>query len=121
MATVTLVDRVGWTVGVRLHGVSHGEDSLDPIRDRNSVRRFLHGRGWRGAREIPVADNARARFLQRNGVYRRPPSRFKQPFSAQDFLIAVAEGRATADQVPERKSIASVKNGRKSESARRSA
>ncbi len=49
-----------------------------------------------------LADNVKARFLDRNGRYSRIPLRKGQePFSAQDFLIAVAEGTATAADIPE--------------------
>jgi polyphosphate kinase len=47
------------------------------------------------------ADNVKARFLDRNGRYMRASRRRGEaPFSAQDFLIAVAEGTATADDIP---------------------
>src|SRR5215467_3969831 len=49
-----------------------------------------------------LADNVKARFLDRNGRYVRLPRRKdQQPFAAQDFLIAVAEGAATAADIPE--------------------
>ena len=49
-----------------------------------------------------LADNVKARFLDRNGRYFRLPRRKDQPaFSAQDFLIAVAEGTATAAEIPD--------------------
>lgn len=51
-----------------------------------------------------MADSVKARFLDRNGRYFRLPRRKDkdQPgFSAQDFLIAVAEGTATAADIPE--------------------
>jgi polyphosphate kinase len=48
-----------------------------------------------------LADNVKARFLDRNGRYSRVPLRRGQkPFSAQDFLIAVSEGTATAADIP---------------------
>src|SRR6478609_903979 len=48
-----------------------------------------------------LADNVKARFLDRNGRYMRAARRRGEaPFSAQDFLIAVAEGTATADDIP---------------------
>ena len=49
-----------------------------------------------------LADNAKARFLDRNGNYthlRR--SKGQQSFSAQDFLISLAEGSATVADIPE--------------------
>jgi hypothetical protein len=49
-----------------------------------------------------LADNVKARFLDRNGNYTRPMrKRGEAAFSAQDFLIAVAEGTATAADIPE--------------------
>ena len=48
-----------------------------------------------------LADNVKARLLDRNGRYLRATRRRGEaPFSAQDFLIAVAEGTATADDIP---------------------
>ncbi len=48
-----------------------------------------------------LADNVKARFLDRTGRYTRATRRRGEaPFSAQDFLIAVAEGTATADDIP---------------------
>jgi len=49
-----------------------------------------------------LADNVKARFLDRNGNYshlRKPKG--QQNFSAQDFLIALAEGSATLGDIPE--------------------
>jgi len=49
-----------------------------------------------------LADNVKARFLDRNGRYSRATRpRSGTGFSAQDFLIAVAEGTATAADIPE--------------------
>ncbi|HEU5415928.1 MAG TPA: polyphosphate kinase 1 [Candidatus Angelobacter sp.] len=49
-----------------------------------------------------LADNAKARFLDRNGNYfRSPHRRADKTFSAQDFLIALAEGVATAADIPD--------------------
>jgi polyphosphate kinase len=57
-----------------------------------------------------LADNVKARLLRKDGNYsppemlqkkvadRRPRGRV--PFSAQDFLIAVAEGKSSPDQIP---------------------
>ena len=48
------------------------------------------------------ADNVKARFLDRQGRYIRATRRRGEArFSAQDFLIAVAEGTATAADIPE--------------------
>src|ERR1041384_3245384 len=49
-----------------------------------------------------MADNMKARFLDRADHYARVAhQRGQKYFSAQDFLIAVAEGRATAADIPE--------------------
>jgi polyphosphate kinase len=49
-----------------------------------------------------LADNVKARFLDRNGHYTRPARKSGEPaFSAQEFLIAAAEGTATAADIPE--------------------
>ena len=49
-----------------------------------------------------MADNVKARLLNRNGQYvRLPRRRGEHDFSAQDFLIAVAEGTASAADIPE--------------------
>ncbi len=49
-----------------------------------------------------LADNMKSRFLDRNGNYSRlPRRRGEKDFSAQDFLIAVAEGTATAANIPD--------------------
>jgi len=57
-----------------------------------------------------LADNVKARFLQRDGRYLRswqsPKGRSKRPpkggaaFSAQDFLIGLAEGNKSPDDIP---------------------
>jgi polyphosphate kinase len=48
-----------------------------------------------------LADNTKARFLDRTGRYvRAPRRRGEDRFSAQDFLIAVAEGTTTAANIP---------------------
>jgi polyphosphate kinase len=57
-----------------------------------------------------LADNAKARFLQSDGRYLRPwqspRGRSKKPpkgaaaFNAQDFLVALAEGPRTPDDIP---------------------
>ena len=49
-----------------------------------------------------LADTIKVRFLDRNGRYFRVPRRKGQvSFTAQDFLIALAEGTATAADIPE--------------------
>jgi polyphosphate kinase len=49
-----------------------------------------------------LADNVKARLLDRSGRYSRVPrQRGQKQFSAQDFLIAVAEGSTTAASIPE--------------------
>ncbi|HET9366299.1 MAG TPA: polyphosphate kinase 1 [Candidatus Angelobacter sp.] len=48
-----------------------------------------------------MADNVKARLLDRNGQYvRLPRKRGQKDFSAQDFLIAIAEGTASAADIP---------------------
>ena len=57
-----------------------------------------------------LADNVKARFLQKDGRYLRPwqspkgrskrPPRGPNAFSAQDFLIALAEGTHTPEEIP---------------------
>ena len=48
------------------------------------------------------ADNTKVRFLDRNGRYfHLPRRRGDERFSAQEFLIAVAEGNATAASIPD--------------------
>jgi len=57
-----------------------------------------------------LADNVKARFLQKDGRYLRawqsPRGRSKRPprssavFSAQDFLIGLAEGVKTPEEIP---------------------
>jgi polyphosphate kinase len=55
-----------------------------------------------------VADNVKSRLLNKDGVYervwraqgkRKPPTE-SSAFSAQDFFIAMAEGKATLDSIP---------------------
>ena len=58
-----------------------------------------------------MADNTKARFLQRDGRYLRswqsPRGRSRRPptgraaFSAQDFLIAMAEGKSSPEDIPD--------------------
>jgi polyphosphate kinase len=57
-----------------------------------------------------LADNVKARFLQKDGRYLRPwqsprgrskrPPRGSAAFSAQDFLIGLAEGTKTLEEIP---------------------
>jgi polyphosphate kinase len=59
---------------------------------------------------VYLADNVKARFLQRDGRYLRswqsPRGRSRKPpsgraaFSSQDFLISLAEGKETPDSIP---------------------
>jgi len=79
---------------------------LFPIKDRLLRERVLH--------EILaayLADNLKARFLQKDGRYlrawqsstgrgKRPP-RGRAAFNAQDFLIALAEGTRSPEDIPE--------------------
>ncbi len=59
--------------------------------------------------EAYLADNAKARILQKDGSYNRAwqargKRKPKEPdlFNAQDFLIALAEGKQTLDAIPRR-------------------
>ncbi|MGA7968576.1 MAG: polyphosphate kinase 1 [Terriglobales bacterium] len=76
-----------------------------PLKDRLLRERVLH--------EILaayLADNLKSRFLQKDGRYLRswqsPAGRSKRPpygraaFSAQDFLIALAEGKESPENIP---------------------
>ncbi|MFZ3339368.1 MAG: polyphosphate kinase 1 [Terriglobales bacterium] len=78
---------------------------LFPLKDRLLRERVLH--------EILaayLADNLEARFLQKDGRYLRawqsPTGRSKRPphgraaFSVQEFLIALAEGNASPENIP---------------------
>ena len=78
---------------------------LFPLKDRLLRERVLH--------EILaayLADNLKARFLQKDGRYLRPwqspTGRSKRPphgraaFNAQEFLIALAEGNASPESIP---------------------
>jgi len=58
--------------------------------------------------QIYMADNVKSRFLQKDGSYspawrvagRRKPPSGSSAFSAQDFLIGLAEGKQTLDLIP---------------------
>jgi polyphosphate kinase len=58
--------------------------------------------------ESYLADNLKARFLQKDGSYvrawqtqgKRKPPAGSAAFSAQDFLIGLAEGRQALDAIP---------------------
>lgn len=66
---------------------------LDPVLQQRTKNEIL---------AAYLADNTKARFLDRNGRYSRAPRpRTQDRFSAQDFLIALAEGTATAADIPE--------------------
>jgi polyphosphate kinase len=75
---------------------------LAPIRDpllRDRVRHEIL--------QVYLADTAKARFLQRDGSYVHARDRLRkrkgkpQPgFSAQEFLIGLAEGRNSSEVVP---------------------
>jgi polyphosphate kinase len=78
---------------------------LFPLKDRLLRERVIH--------EILaayLADNLKVRFLQKDGRYLRswqsPAGRSKRPphgkaaFSAQDFLIALAEGNKSPEDIP---------------------
>jgi hypothetical protein len=57
-----------------------------------------------------LADNVKSRFLQKDGRYLRPwqsprgrskrPPRGSAAFSAQDFLVGLAEGTRTLEEIP---------------------
>ena len=57
-----------------------------------------------------LADNVKSRFLQKDGRYLRPwqsprgrsgrPPRGSAAFSSQDFLVGLAEGTKTLDDIP---------------------
>ncbi len=78
---------------------------LFPLKDKLLRERVIH--------EILaayLADNLKVRFLQKDGRYLRswqsPAGRSKRPphgksaFSAQDFLIALAEGKQSPEDIP---------------------
>jgi len=66
---------------------------LDPVLKRRAKDEIL---------AAYLADNVKARVLDRNGDYSRIPRRRGQPaFSAQEFLMAVAEGNAGIATIPE--------------------
>ncbi|HKF23017.1 MAG TPA: polyphosphate kinase 1 [Candidatus Angelobacter sp.] len=55
-----------------------------------------------------LADNAKVRFLDRSGRYTHlPRRRTEERFSAQEFLIALAEGTASAADIPDMVSLPS--------------
>jgi polyphosphate kinase len=69
---------------------------------------FLRERVRREILESYLADNLKSRFLQKDGSYirawqaqgkRKPPSG-PTAFSAQDFLISVAEGKQALERIP---------------------
>jgi polyphosphate kinase len=49
-----------------------------------------------------LVDNVKARVLHADGSYafNHPRTKTTQPFAAQDFLIAVAEGKKSIDAIP---------------------
>jgi polyphosphate kinase len=47
-----------------------------------------------------LADDAKARILQKDGRYTRPKPAARGGFSAQKFLMEAAEGRVTLDSIP---------------------
>ncbi len=78
---------------------------LFPLKDR-----LLRERVIQEILAAYLADNVKSRFLQKDGRYLRswqsPAGRSKRPphgpaaFSAQDFLIALAEGKASPESIP---------------------
>ncbi len=47
-----------------------------------------------------LADDTKARLLRSNGVYMRPRQPMRAGFSAQEFLMSLAEGKTTLDSIP---------------------
>jgi polyphosphate kinase len=75
---------------------------LTPVRDT-----LLRERIRREILEAYLADNIKARCLQKDGSYvrvqqgyggRRPPK--VKPFNSQEFLVRLAEGKATVTDIP---------------------
>jgi polyphosphate kinase len=60
-----------------------------------------------------LADTAKARILRSDGSYHRVERPGGRPFSAQDFLIEVAEGKQTLDGIPRMTTRKSLSRGRK--------
>jgi polyphosphate kinase len=74
-----------------------------PVRDE-----LLRERVRQEILESYLADNVKSRLLQKDGSYvrawraqgkRKPPSR-QAAFSAQDFLISLAEGKQALEAIP---------------------
>jgi polyphosphate kinase len=80
-------------------------ETMFPVKDpllRDRIRHEVLG--------AYLADDAKARVLRRDGAYirawqsagkRKPPM---PGFNAQEFLLAMAEGKLTADAVPRERS-----------------
>ena len=90
-------------------------ETLFPIRDTLLRDRIRH--------EIVapyLADSAKARILRADGSYalHHPRGRTAQPFSAQDFLIAVAEGKKSIDAIPQEPEHKTVRRTRSRARAR---
>jgi polyphosphate kinase len=71
---------------------------LFPVRDPMLQYRIRHE-----ILEAYLRDTAKARIMQRDGDYIRQPARGRRRaagFSSQQFLMEVAEGRATIDDIP---------------------
>jgi len=75
---------------------------LFPVKDE-----FLRQRVRQEILQAYLADNLKSRLLQKDGSYvrvwraqgrRRPPS---NGFNAQEFLISLADGKATLDAIPD--------------------
>ncbi len=64
-----------------------------------------------------LADNLKARTLRSDGTYTRPPRGPRGGFSAQDFFIQLAEGKAGPDSIP-RPAAARVRTRRATPKAR---
>ena len=72
-------------------------ETLFPIRDA-----LLKDRVRQEILAAYLADTAKARVLHADGsyAYHRPRAKNVSPFSAQDFLISVAEGKKSIDAIP---------------------
>jgi len=72
------------------------------VEDTFPVRNPIHRQRIRyEILQAYLADTAKARILDRQGKYVRPPLKGKPGFSAQDFLIALAEGREDIRNIPD--------------------
>ena len=71
---------------------------LFPVREPMLQYRIRHE-----ILEAYLRDNVKARIMQRDGTYTRPHYKGRRSlggFSAQQFLMDVAEGKANMDDIP---------------------